>query len=178
MSMRERFVLTVAIALVMSGLARAETPALGEPLTERDAAAWNIDVAPDGASLPKGAGAARQGQAVYAAKCAACHGATGGGTPSDRLVGGFGDKAGGLPTAKTVGSFWPYATTLFDYIRRAMPLNQPKSLSDDEVYALSAYLLERNGIIRADQTMNAKTLPKVVMPNRQNFFAVYPGKLD
>lgn len=177
MSMR-RLALAAAIALTIGATARAETPALGEPLTERDAAAWNIDIAPDGAGLPKGAGTARQGEAVFAAKCAACHGATGGGTPSDRLVGGFGEKAGGPPAAKTVGSFWPYATTLFDYIRRAMPLNQPKSLSDEEVYALSAFLLERNGIIRADQTMNAKTLPKVVMPNRQNFFAVYPGKAD
>lgn len=178
MSMRRRLALAAFLALAMSAPAHAQTPGLGEPVTERDAGAWNIDIAPNGAGLPKGAGTARQGEAVYAAKCASCHGATGGGTPSDRLVGGFGDKAGGPPAAKTVGSFWPYSTTLFDYIRRAMPLNAPKSLSDDEVYALSAYLLERNGIIRADQTMNAKTLPKVVMPNRQTFFAVYPGKMN
>jgi S-disulfanyl-L-cysteine oxidoreductase SoxD len=175
---RETLALAFAIALGASGLARAQTPALGAPVTDRDAAAWNIDIAPDGAGLPKGAGTARQGKAVYAAKCASCHGATGDGTPSDRLVGGFGDKGGGPPAAKTVGSYWPYATTLFDYIRRAMPLNKPKSLSDDEVFALSAYLLERNGIIRADQTMNAKTLPKVVMPNRASFFAIYPGKME
>ena len=103
------------------------------------------------------------------AKCQACHGEKGAGRPNDVLVGGFGTIASDRPAVKTVGSYWPYATTLFDYIRRAMPFNESKSLTGDEVYAVSAYILQLNGVIGADDAMDAQSLPKVKMPNRDGF---------
>ena len=106
---------------------------------------------------------------MYAAKCGGCHGEKGSGKPNDQLVGGIGSLTGDQPPVKTVGSFWPYATTLFDYVRRAMPLNAPKSLSNDEVYAVAAYILQLNGIIGDGEVMNAQTLPLVKMPNRDGF---------
>jgi cytochrome c len=119
-------------------------------------------------ALPAGSGDAKQGAAVYAAKCQACHGEKGMGKPADALVGGIGSLATAKPV-RTVGSFWPYATTLFDYTRRAMPLQAPKSLTDDEVYAVTAYILAQNGIIAETVQMNAQTLPQVKMPNRDGF---------
>jgi cytochrome c len=122
--------------------------------------------------LPPGSGTARAGAAIYAQKCIACHGVDGKGQPNDQLVGGQGTIA--TPAAvRTVGSYWPYATTVFDYIRRAMPLTQPQSLTNDEAYALTAYLLQLNGIIRENDTMNARTLPRVEMPNRDNFVSAW-----
>ena len=111
----------------------------------------------------------KKGETVYAEKCVACHGENGAGKPNDQLVGGRGSLSGDQAPVKTVGSFWPYATTLFDYVRRAMPLNAPKSLSDDEVYAVSAYILQLNGIIGEADAMDAQTLPQVRMPNRDGF---------
>jgi cytochrome c len=112
---------------------------------------------------------------VYAAKCQACHGEKGAGKPNDTLVGGFGTIASDKPAVKTIGSYWPYATTLFDYVRRAMPYNATKSLTSDEVYAVSAYLLNLNGIIGNDDVMDAQTLPKVKMPNHDGFI-LFPGQ--
>jgi len=113
---------------------------------------------------------------VFVAKCQACHGEKGAGTPNDRLVGGQGSLPGDRPPIKTVGSYWPYATTLFDYIRRAMPFNETKSLTNDEVYGVVAYLLNLNGVIPENDTMNAQSLPKVVMPNRDGFVTFTRGK--
>ena len=110
-----------------------------------------------------------QGEAVYAAKCQACHGEKGLGRPNDALVGGMGSLAPDKVPVKTVGSYWPYATTLFDYIRRAMPFQESKSLTSDEVYAVSAYILNLNGIIGANDVLDAQSLPKVRMPNRDGF---------
>ena len=124
---------------------------------------------PDGAGLPPGRGTPKEGEAVYAAKCQTCHGEEGVGRPNDTLVGGFGTIASDRPAVKTVGSYWSYATTLFDYIRRAMPYNDTKSLSADEVYAVSAYILNLNGVIGANDAMDAQSLPKVKMPNRDGF---------
>lgn len=150
---------------------------IGTPLTAQDLAAWNIDVAPDGRGLPAGSGDVATGAHVFAAKCAACHGAQGEGGLGDQLVGGQGTLTGAKPK-RTVGSYWPYATTLFDYIRRAMPYNAPESLSADEVYALSAFLLNRNGIVPADTRLDAASLPRVAMPNRDGFVAdPRPGRL-
>jgi cytochrome c len=112
-------------------------------------------------------GTAAQGETVYASKCQACHGEKGAGQPNDRLVGG--SIKPGQPVVKTVGSYWPHATTLFDYIRRAMPYQDSKSLTADEVYAVSAYILNLNNIIGKDDVMDAQSLPKVRMPNRDNF---------
>jgi len=112
---------------------------------------------------------------VYEQKCQACHGAKGAGQPNDRLVGGQGTLASKAPV-RTIGSYWPYATTVFDYVRRSMPYIQPQSLSDDEVYAVTAFLLNLNGIIGENDEMNAQTLPKVKMPNQPNFVIMYPSR--
>ena len=162
--------LIAASALIsVSMAALAEGPDLGRSATPEEIAAWDISIGPDGAGLPPGSGTAKQGKTVYAAKCLACHGEKGSGKPNDQLVGGLGTLPGDKPAVKTVGSYWPYATTLFDYVRRAMPLNAPRSLTDDEVYAVCAYILQLNGIISDGDPMNAQTLPKVQMPNRTGF---------
>ena len=170
MSMPSRFVAATAVALILlSSAALAEGPELGRIATPDEIASWDISVGPDGAGLPPGRGTPKQGEAVYAQKCAACHGEKGAGKPNDQLVGGRGSLSGDQAPVKTVGSFWPYATTLFDYVRRAMPLNASKSLSEDEVYAVCAYLLQLNGITGEDNAMDAQTLPLVQMPNRNGF---------
>jgi cytochrome c len=140
----------------------------GRPATAAEVAALDIDVRPDGTGLPKGEGNAMEGKAIYIQKCAACHGATGTEGPNDRLVVGDSTKSGGR-RIKAIGNYWPYATTLFDYIRRAMPFNLPGSLTDEEVYGLTAYLLNANGLLAADAKLNAKTLPKIKMPARDKF---------
>jgi S-disulfanyl-L-cysteine oxidoreductase SoxD len=175
MCMRKGFLLCAAL-LAAPVAALAQTPQFGQPIAPQDAATWDISIGPDGAGLPGGRGTVAQGEAVYAAKCQACHGEKGAGRPNDQLVGGMGTLEAGKAPVKTVGSYWPYATTLFDYVRRAMPWNQPKSLTDDEVYAVSAYILNLNGIIGPNDVMDAQTLPQVRMPNRDGFipFPRYP----
>ncbi len=141
---------------------------LGKTATEREVQAWNIDVAPTGEGLPPGRGTVKEGAALFAANCAVCHGPTGQEGPMDRLVGGVGTLASQKPV-KTIGSYWPYATTLYDYIRRAMPFPSPQSLSPNEVYSIVAWLLYRNGIIAEDVVLDAQSLPGISMPNRQGF---------
>jgi cytochrome c len=148
-------------------------PNLGREVTPEEIAAWDISILPDGSGLPLGSGSAVEGEAVYNAKCFGCHGLEDIKGPADPLVGGIGSLASMKPV-KTVGSYWPYATTLFDYIRRAMPFSAPQSLSNDEVYALSAYLLFLNNIIDPEARMDAKTLPQVKMPNRDGFVSYWP----
>jgi S-disulfanyl-L-cysteine oxidoreductase SoxD len=171
MRTRDRLLIAAAVLALGGGGARAESPDLGRVATPDEIAAWDISIDPSGANLPAGSGSARQGEIIFAAKCAACHGEKGGGKPNDQLVGGAGTLTGDKPPVKTVGSYWPYATTLFDYIRRAMPLNESKTLASDEVYALAAYILALNGVIGEDDVMNAQTLPQVKMPNRDGFVA-------
>src|SRR6266496_2320660 len=165
----------IVIVLAIAGCAATRTvgPDLGQAASAAQTAAWDISIPPEGTGLPAGGGTPATGEAVYAAKCQACHGAKGAGQPNDRLVGGQGTLASGAPI-RTIGSYWPYATTVFDYVRRAMPYPQPRSLTDDEVYAVTAYLLSLNGIIGEGDEMNAQTLPKVKMPNQANFIVVYP----
>ena len=150
-------------------------PGLGREATPAEVAAWDVSIPPDGTGLPPGRGTPAQGAVIYAQKCQNCHGEKGGGQPNDRLVGGQGTLASKAPV-RTIGSFWPYATTLFDYVRRAMPYTQSHSLTDDEVYAVTAYLLHLNGIIAELSVMDAVTLPKVRMPNRENFILAYPSR--
>ena len=164
-----------SVLAVVSNAALAENPNLGRIAAPEEVASWDISIGPDGAGLPPGSGTPKQGEAVYTAKCLVCHGEKGAGKPNDALVGGRGTLVGDQPPVKTVGSFWPYATTLFDYVRRAMPLNESKSLTNDEVYAVVAYLLQLNGIISEGETINAYTLPKVPMPNREGFMTFSRG---
>ena len=161
--------------LLVCGTAHAAGPNLGQPLTHAELAAWNIHVLPDGTNLPKGTGTSAQGASVYAQKCAHCHGEAGKGAVNAALVGAPPIKS--LDSPKTIANFWPYSTTVFDFIRRAMPWQQPRSLTDDEVYALTAYLLALNKIIGEQDVMSAQTLPKVKMPNRDGFIPRFPEKM-
>jgi len=171
--MSERGVIVAAASFAWLACAPAqEGPRLGVPATPEQVAGWDISIGPDGAGLPPGSGTAAAGKTVYDAKCLACHGVDGAGQPNDRLVGGQGTLRDAAPI-RTLGSYWPYATTVFDYIRRAMPYVTPHTLTPDETYALTAYLLALNGIIEQDAVMDATTLPKVVMPNRANFDSDY-----
>ncbi len=168
--------LAILIALSLAGAAlapelegsRQTGPELGRVATPEEVAASQLDVLPDGTGLPPGSGTAAEGLRVYAAKCLACHGPGGKDGPVPPLVGGQGSLASAAPL-RTVGSYWPYATTLFDYTRRAMPYDRPGSLSADELYAVTAYVLAENGILADDVEMNAQTLPRVEMPNRGGF---------
>ena len=160
--------LCLLAACATEQVSKGRTPSLGVPLSAADVAPYDISIPPSGAGLPAGGGSARQGATVYEQKCAACHGVKGAGKPADVLVGGVGSLASKTPV-RTVGSYWPYATTLFDYVRRAMPITNPLSLSNDEAYAVSAYLLYLNGIVAEDAPINAQTLPQVKMPNRDGF---------
>jgi mono/diheme cytochrome c family protein len=164
-----RLLVAAAALILLSAAAFAQTPDLGRSATPGETAVWDISIGPDGTGLPPGSGSPQQGEAVYAAKCLGCHGEKGAGKPNDQLVGGIGTLTGEQTPVKTVGSFWPYPTTLFDYVRRAMPFNAPRSLSSDEVYAVCAYILQLNGIIGENAVMNAQTLAKVQMPNRDGF---------
>jgi cytochrome c len=171
--MRKLVALTAAcgIAALTSAVAQ-EGPGLGVPATPEQIAGWDISIGPDGTGLPPGSGTAAAGKTVYEAKCVACHGVDGTGRPNDQLVGGQGTLREAAPI-RTIGSYWPYATTVFDYVRRAMPYVTPHSLTADETYALTAYLLALNNAIGQDDVMDATTLPKVVMPNRASFDSAY-----
>ena len=149
-------------------IAHAQLRGVGHTPLAEDLRAIDIDVLPDGTGLPAGSGTAAAGRAVYNARCAACHGPTGIQGPNDPIAGGQGTLSSSRPV-KTVGSFWPYATTLWDYINRAMPFERPRSLTTDETYAVTAYVLFLNGIVGEQDLMSASTLPRVKMPNRDGF---------
>lgn len=173
--------LKVLAGLVAAGFAASaaaqQGPNLGEPISAADLAPWDISVETDGVGLPPGSGDATKGAQLYATHCVACHGAAGAGQPNDRLVGGQGTLTQ-LQQVRTIGSFWPYATTVFDYIRRAMPFHAPQSLSNDDVYSLTAYLLAENGIVRKNAKLDARSLARVQMPNRDGFIMAYPERAD
>jgi S-disulfanyl-L-cysteine oxidoreductase SoxD len=176
MSTCKPLIFTAVLALALgSSTALAEGPNLGKPIDPAELAAWDISILPDGTGLPAGSGTPAQGARVYAQKCLACHGENGKGGINAALVGGGPIKD--MESAKTITNFWPYATTLFDYIRRAMPWQQPRSLTNDEVYALTAYILALNKLTGENDTMDAKTLPKVKMPNRDGFIIRFPDKI-
>ena len=176
MSMRKAFTAAVLLA-VGSGVAIAESPGLGKSISEADIKAWDITVLPDGTNLPPGSGTAAQGAAIYAQKCVGCHGENGKGGSNAALVGSPSLVEGGIESNKTIANFWANSTTLFDFIRRAMPWPQPRTLSNEEVYALCAYILSLNKLIGENNTMDAQTLPKVKMPNRDNFIIKFPDKI-
>jgi cytochrome c len=167
-----------AVVWLAACSAGAEQPqrtyGFGRPATAEEIAAWDIDVNPDGVGLPAGSGTVAQGRTVYAVKCVACHGATGKEGPYDQLVGrepreGFPFGRDPRAATRTIGNYWPYATTLYDYVLRAMPFDRPGSLEPNEVYGLVAYLLYLNEIVPENAVMDARTLPLVVMPARDRF---------
>ena len=164
-----RFAVMSFLVLMAATAQGAErTSDFGQPAPASLLSAWDIDIGPDGRGLPEGSGTAAEGRALYASQCAACHGKTGVEGPRDRLVGGRGTLAT-LRPVKTIGSYWPYAPTLFDYINRAMPFTAPGTLRPDEVYSLVAFLLSENGVIPPDVVIDKTTLSAVRMPNRDGF---------
>jgi S-disulfanyl-L-cysteine oxidoreductase SoxD len=164
-----RIIAAAFAALASAAAARAQSPyGIGRVATPAEIAGWNIDIGRDGSGLPPGNGSVSHGREVFAQQCAACHGEKGEGGVGDKLVGGQGTIATPKPV-RTVGSFWPYAPTLFDYIRRAMPQTAPQSLSNEDVYAVSAYVLNLNGLLPDNATLDARSLAAIKMPNRDKF---------
>src|SRR5712692_8147934 len=159
-----------------SSAAFSAGPNLGTPVEPADIAAWDISIQPDGTGLPPGSGTPAQGARIFAQKCVMCHGENGKGGPYAAVVGGA-PVSSGIDAPKTIANFWGYSTTVFDFIRRAMPWQQPRSLTNDEVYALTAYILAENKLIGPNDVMNAKTLPQVKMPNRDGFIIRFPDKI-
>ena len=173
MSMGKHPAVVIAFVLALGGAATAvaaDLPGLGKPVSEAELALWDMSVGPDGKGLPPGSGTFAQGAAIYAQKCEACHGKDAEGGRNAALANAAGKSD------RTMALYVPNATTIFDFTRRAMPWPQPKSLGNDEVYALTAYILARNKIIGENEVMNAETLPKVQMPNRNAFVSRYPDK--
>jgi S-disulfanyl-L-cysteine oxidoreductase SoxD len=168
--MHKAFATMVGVVLITSATAAQAQGqyGIGRTATPAEIAGWNIDIGRDGSGLPPGSGTVGHGREIFAQQCAACHGEKGEGGVGDRLVGGQGTLSTSKPV-RTVGSYWPYAPTLFDYIRRAMPQNAPESLSNDDVYAVSAYILNLNGLLPNDATLDAKSLAAIKMPNRKMF---------
>ena len=179
MSMHRITAASVLAFALGAGAASAQDTGLGKPLTESDIKQWDIAVLPDGTNLPPGSGTAEQGAKIFAQKCSACHGEAGKGGVAPyfpALVGGQ-PLTNGIDTVKTIANYYAYATTIFDYTRRAMPYNMPRSLTDDEVYSLTAYILALNKLIGDNDVIDAKTLAQVKMPNRDNFIMPYPDRL-
>jgi S-disulfanyl-L-cysteine oxidoreductase SoxD len=187
MSMRKPRPKALAAAVVLTlaaapaGLA-ADTPSLGKPslgkpISEADIKGWNITVLPDGTNLPPGSGTAAQGAMIFAQKCAGCHGEGAKGGSSRTLVGAPSLTEAGIEAEKTIGNFWADPTTLFDYIRRAMPWPQPRTLSSEEVYSLCAYVFSLNKFIGENDVMDAQSLPKVKLPNKGNFIIKFPDQI-
>jgi S-disulfanyl-L-cysteine oxidoreductase SoxD len=171
MSTAKQLALVSVLALTFAcGALAADHPGLGKPVSEADLAAWDISIGPDGKGLPPGSGTPAQGAAIFAQKCEPCHGKDGQGGSNAALTNAPGKSE------RTMALYVPNATTIFDFTRRAMPWPQPKSLSNEEVYALTAFILAGNRIIGENDTMNAETLPKVQMPNRDGFVSRYPEK--
>ena len=158
----------LGLAAVITCALAASAAEFGRPARRDEIRLWDIDVRPDGTGLPAASGSVGRGREVYEESCAACHGDLGQGGFADRLAGGQGSLASAHPV-KTVGSFWPYATTLFDYVRRAMPYPAPQTLSDDDTYAVVAYILNLNGLVPADASLDASSLAAIKMPNRDGF---------
>ena len=161
--------------ILFTSAAFAAGPNLGEPVSAGELRAWDITVMPDGTGLPAGSGTSKQGAAIYAQKCMHCHGENAKGGVNAALVGAPPIKS--IDAPKTIANFWPYATTVFDFIRRSMPWQAPRTLTDEETYALTAYILAQNKLIAEGDVMNAQTLPKVRMPNRDGFIPRFPERM-
>jgi mono/diheme cytochrome c family protein len=184
MRMHSAVLVSALFSLTLApGVVFGAGPNLGKPISQTDLAPWDIDIEPSGAGLPAGSGTSDQGAAIFADDCAACHGDRGrgattttSGAPAAPPVVSDVKRNGIDDTTLTIANYWPYATTLFDYIRRAMPWTSPRTLTDDQVYALTAYILAQNKLIDAKQVVNAQTLPAVQMPNRNGFIVRFPER--
>lgn len=164
--------LVLAVLVLVTTMATGQNaPRLGQPVTAAEAARFDLNVFPDGTGLPPGRGTAVEGAALFSAQCVVCHGPGGRGASAEELAGGSEPLTSPTPD-KTIGLYWPHATTVFDFIRRAKPMYSPGSLSADEAYALTAYLLFANGVIAERDVIDAKTLPRVRMPNRKGFIGI------
>ena len=180
MRTRELYAAMLAAVALTAAAASAQPQGpygIGRPATSAEIAGWNIDIDRHGNNLPPGSGSVSRGHEVFDQQCAACHGASGEGGVGDQLVGGQGTLASKKPI-RTVGSYWPYAPTLFDYIHRAMPFDAPQSLTADQVYAVSAYILYLNDLVPRDAVLDAASLPKVQMPNRNGFITEDPREFE
>jgi cytochrome c len=177
MSTHKSLSLTALLVVALgSTAALAESPGLGKPISEADIKAWDITILPDGTNLPAGSGTVEQGKKLYVEKgCIACHGPDGHGGTNVPLFNNA--KLDRIEAPKSIANFWAQATTVFDTIRRAMPWMSPRTLSDDETYALTAYVLYLNKLIGENDVVNAQTLPKVKMPNAGNFIVKFPDRI-
>ena len=177
MSMRKIIpAMLLALALGSGAAAASDTPNLGQPISEADIKAWDISILPDGTNLPPGQGTPAEGAKLYAEKgCVACHGENAKGGSNMALVGN--PPIDRIEAIKTIANFWANATTLYDTIRRSMPWTAPRTLSDSEVYSLTAYILSLNKIIGENDVLDAQSLPKVKMPNRDNFIVRFPDRI-
>lgn len=176
MSTRKLLVALGAVIALATGTATAQSPNLGKAISEEDIRAWDIAVLPDGSNLPAGSGTAAQGASIYAQQCALCHG-DGGKNPRPGYSPMVGlQKFDRMDAPKTI-TYYEHATTIFDIVRRGMPFMAPRTLTDDQVYALTAYLLAVNNLIKEDEVMNAQTLPKVKMPNAGKFIIRFPDRI-
>jgi mono/diheme cytochrome c family protein len=184
MRMHSTVLVSALFSLALApGVVFGAGPNLGKPISQTDLAPWDIDIEPSGAGLPAGSGMSDQGAAIFADNCAACHGnggrgatTTTSGAPAAPPVVSDVKRNGIDDTTLSIANYWPYATTLFDYIKRAMPWTSPRTLTDDQVYALTAYILAQNKLIDAKQVINAQTLPAVQMPNRNGFIVRFPER--
>ena len=185
MSMSKALPFAVALGLGLACSALAADPknglgapvGLGQPIPESDIKAWDITILPDGTNLPPGSGTAAKGAAIFAEKCALCHGDGGKGGKNAALISDQPLKGNGIEANKTIKNFWAYSTTLYDYVRRAMPWPSPRTLNDEEVYSLVAFILAGNKLIDEKTVMDAKSLPQVKMPNRDNFIIKFPDRI-
>lgn len=173
MTRYRRTILIGLMGVTLSSPLRSQTdgPNLGRVASPEEIRRWNLTVFPNGTGLPAGSGSANDGIQVYVEKCQSCHGIKGIGSSADELAGTRHKLTDPTPD-KAIGNYWPYATTLFDFIRRSMPLNAPGSLTDHQVYSVTAYLLSLNEIVGTDTVLNSETLPKIRMPNRDGFITI------
>lgn len=176
MKQQKIILISVLIAIGINPvLAETKGPGLGHAISPEEIAVWDVSVFPDGEGLPKGKGSVEQGEKIYQQKCIACHGENGLGLSADQLAGAQMSLSSEYPE-QTIGSYWPYATTIFDVVRRSMPMTAPGTLSNNEVYAVTGYLLYLNKLIAKDDVMDASTLTKVKMPNEDGFINIYESE--
>lgn len=165
---RDLAFLAIPLFVVTAAASAGEAPRLGRPMTPDELARWSISIFPDGRGLPKGRGTAKEGRVVYDKSCASCHGPAGRGATAEELAGSTAPLTSDPPD-KIIGTYWPLATTIFDVVRRSMPMQAPGSLTDDEAYAVTAYLLWTNKLIAEDFELDEQKLPRIQMPNRDGF---------